>query len=144
MEMDETTMLLILELSSAHLNLVSAALELMDIPKKKRRRRWWVKPMLLNRIKEGTVNILLSKSINDGFNFEEFLRMDKDTFNYLLSEIEHDISCETTHLRQPVQPCEKLAVTLRYLATGLFIESHSLVRSIYYKIFTDVLLYSFN
>src|ERR1700759_443052 len=79
MEMDETTMLLILELSSAHLNLVSAALELMDIPKKKRRRRWWVKPMLLNRIKEGTVNILLSKSINDGFNFEEFLRMDKDT-----------------------------------------------------------------
>jgi hypothetical protein len=116
--MDEITTALIFGLYSLYLNLFSLALHLIDTRKKKRRRRWWTKPMLLDRNTEGTLNILLSKSVKDGFCFEEFMRVDQEMFNYLLSEIEQEISCKTTNMRDPVQPCVKLAVTLRYLATG--------------------------
>jgi len=43
--------------------------------------------------------------------------MDTDTFDYLLQQINDKIS-GNTHYRQPIPSRERLAVTLRYLATG--------------------------
>ena len=83
-----------------------------------KRRKWWVRPLLKVRRHEGAYNILLSKSVSDGFYYESYLRMDKNNFFYVLSKIEHVISGQDTRLRRSITAAEKLAVTLRYLATG--------------------------
>ena len=49
--------------------------------------------------------------------FRHFLRMDIDTFDYLLQRINDNIAGNTNY-RQPIPSRERLAVTLRYLATG--------------------------
>jgi hypothetical protein len=82
-------------------------------------RKWWIRPILQRRDTEGSYQLLMSKSISDGFHYENYLRMDKITFFYLLSKIELVISRQDTQLRRSISAAEKLAVTLRYLATGM-------------------------
>ena len=60
----------------------------------------------------------------DTFNdFKQYLRMDEETFNKLLSRVRPYITKQTTHMRKPIAPEQKLAITLRYLATGEEFES---------------------
>lgn len=46
------------------------------------------------------------------------LRMDTDTFNFLLKKVAPLIKKQDTHLRESIPPSERLSVTLRHLATG--------------------------
>lgn len=85
--------------------------------RRSRGRRWWVRPVLEMR-KEGAVEILLNKVMSDGFYYKTYLRMTKETFTSLLTKIEPLIATKNTKLRQAVPCAKKLAVTLRYLATG--------------------------
>jgi hypothetical protein len=45
--------------------------------------------------------------------FFEYIRMSISSFNVLLSQLEHHLSKETTSLRNPISPTERLVVTLR-------------------------------
>jgi hypothetical protein len=53
----------------------------------------------------------------DHFFEENFCRMSRDDFDILLSKIESMIK-KQTRLRIPIPPKVRLAITLRYLATG--------------------------
>uniref|UniRef100_A0A182NVP4 DDE Tnp4 domain-containing protein n=1 Tax=Anopheles dirus TaxID=7168 RepID=A0A182NVP4_9DIPT len=48
----------------------------------------------------------------------QFMRMSKVDFDFLLSMIGPRIARQTTHMREPVEPRVRLAIALKYLATG--------------------------
>jgi len=86
--------------------------------RKPRRHRWWVKPIIRQRHHEETTRVLLPKTPSDGFYYENYLRMSKENFNFLLARISTRIGKSDIHFRQSISPSDKLSVTLRYLATG--------------------------
>lgn len=57
-------------------------------------------------------------SIENSGKFENFCRMSAEGFEFLLNLIGADITKETTHLRKSVSAKERLAITLRFLASG--------------------------
>jgi len=54
----------------------------------------------------------------DGTNFYNFCRMSSSTFNNLLKMIAPSIEKQDTNYRKAIPANERLAITLRYLATG--------------------------
>ena len=58
----------------------------------------------------------------DTSSYKNFVRMGTVTFEDLLSVIAPRITYQDTVMRQAISPGERLAVTLRFLATGLFYE----------------------
>ncbi|XP_046403088.1 protein ANTAGONIST OF LIKE HETEROCHROMATIN PROTEIN 1-like [Ischnura elegans] len=83
--------------------------------RKKRRKRWWVKKFYQNRLEYG--NRLL-----EDVRFEEdmpnFLRMSKQDFEHLLTLIEPAVKKGDSYMRSAITTKERLALTLRFLATG--------------------------
>ena len=57
----------------------------------------------------------LSRTVGSFYNF---FRLDEQLFETLLVKISPSIQRADTHLRRAIPPRERLAVTLRYLATG--------------------------
>lgn len=56
--------------------------------------------------------------LEDEAAYFNYFRMDKQRFGFLVDLVESRIrKCDTT-MRQSIKPSERLAVTLRYLATG--------------------------
>ena len=71
--------------------------------------------------KPGVDNTLLQEfRLEDEDEYKRFLRMTPDNFNELelLKLIETDIQKQNAHLRDAIPAKIKLAVTLRFLATG--------------------------
>lgn len=54
----------------------------------------------------------------ENVHFENFSRMSDNDFEYLLNRISGRISRKDTNFRKAIPAKERLAVTLRYLATG--------------------------
>lgn len=54
----------------------------------------------------------------DASEFSKFCRMSPTDFDFLLNKIEPMIEKNQTRLRMPIPPKIRLALTLRYLATG--------------------------
>ena len=54
----------------------------------------------------------------DTSSYRNFVRMDAGTFEELLTSIAPRITYQDTVLRKAISPAERLAVTLRFLATG--------------------------
>ena len=50
--------------------------------------------------------------------YKHFLRMDIESFEELLQAVSPLIQRQDTHMRQAITPGERLALTLRFLATG--------------------------
>ncbi|XP_046802535.1 uncharacterized protein LOC124418865 isoform X1 [Lucilia cuprina] len=84
----------------------------------KRQKREWVKKWRLDRVERGTFSFLMNDLFNDSSSFLNYIRMKPETFNYILSKIENDLKRQDTLMRKSITPAEKLAATLRYLATG--------------------------
>ena len=60
---------------------------------------------------------LLPARIHDRFSFFRYVRMSPDPFDHLLSLVQNNIK-KQHKARAPVPPNERLAATLRYLASG--------------------------
>lgn len=90
---------------------------LMNLIPKKRKP---FKSLFSTRKSEGFFKSLISGHlINDDEKFREFLRLNRDQFNYILSLVQEEITKKPTlRVPEPISPEEKLALTLRYLATG--------------------------
>ncbi|XP_060855835.1 uncharacterized protein LOC132933587 [Metopolophium dirhodum] len=59
-------------------------------------------------------------------NFVIFFRINHDQFEFLLLLVEKELTVQPSNgVRKPISPAEKLAVTLRYLATGESLRSLS-------------------
>ena len=73
----------------------------------------------VNRLKRGEYHALVQEMrLHDHDNFCKYFRMTPARFDSLLRLVGPAITRKTTNFRSPVPPGERLAVTLRFLATG--------------------------
>ena len=56
--------------------------------------------------------------LSDEASYRHFVRMDAATFNQLLTRVGPLITFQDTNMREAISPGERLALTLRFLATG--------------------------
>lgn len=83
------------------------------------RRRWWVRPWILERPLVGQYERLMRElTMEDRASFRNFVRVDPEMFQELLQRIGPRIERRDTNYRKALQPGLKLAITLRFLATG--------------------------
>ncbi|VVC38853.1 Hypothetical protein CINCED_3A003670 [Cinara cedri] len=84
---------------------------------KKRKRKIWVKDWLSKRAKYLHVNLLTELRICPK-DWQNYLRIDEDTYLKLLALITPFIKKNDTVMRQAISPHERLTTILRFLATG--------------------------
>ena len=95
--------------------------------RRKNRKRWrkrliWTKPYISRNPSLGVYNTLVQElRAEDTAAFKNFLRMDQNCFDELLEMVKPHIQKQDTNMRKSISAGEKLALTLRYLATGEFI-----------------------
>ena len=79
----------------------------------------WVKPCLQRRQSRGFYDQLVSElQIKDEDIYKNYLRMKPEHFDEILDIIRNDISKQNTHLRDSISAEVKIAVMIRFLATG--------------------------
>lgn len=93
-----------------------------DAPPK---RSCWVDDINLTREKEGMFAKLNCELRSNPRKFRNYLRMDANNFDYLVSCVSPLIQKSETNFRKSISPAERLAVTLRYLASGSSMRSLS-------------------
>ena len=83
---------------------------------------WWVQPWIERRFEHGAYHALLKElQTTDTKGLRNFLRMDAVSFQILLGKVSQKITKQPTRMRNAISPEERLAVTLRYLATGVWL-----------------------
>lgn len=105
----------------------AAAAFIIAISRKERikgpKKRIWVKEWIARRPTLGAYAMLLDELRSEDPNkFKNFLRMSETDFNFLLQLISDKILKSDTNMRESIKPRERLALTLRFLATGKFQE----------------------
>ena len=91
--------------------------------RRSRKRKVWSRDWIKNRQRHGAYHHLLQElRVSDSSSYYNFLRMDVSTFEELLSVTAPAISYPDTNMREAITPGERLAVTLRFLATGMYVE----------------------
>jgi hypothetical protein len=92
----------------------------LDIKKRARKHRTlWTQPWISRRLRMGAYHALIHElRSTDVRGYTSFLRMDPESFDLLLQKLGPIIAKEDTKLRLSIPAEERLAVTLRYLATG--------------------------
>ncbi|XP_077521347.1 uncharacterized protein LOC144132650 isoform X2 [Amblyomma americanum] len=94
-------------------------LEATDEPPKKKPRGCWAQPWLLRRKRQGAYeNLMRELALDDGEAYRRWIRMDTSAFEDLLNKIRPRIEKRDTSFREAIQAGERLAIKLRYLATG--------------------------
>ncbi|XP_050299931.1 uncharacterized protein LOC126738575 [Anthonomus grandis grandis] len=101
--------------SDEELLLIASLLD-EDEPKPKRKRKW-VHPSLQYRSTRGEFHTLYPQLVDDETMFFQYFRMSKERFEMLLS-IGGNLKKQDTKFRAAISPREKLAVCLRFLASG--------------------------
>ena len=108
-----------LEGVSFNLDAAIAALLLEKLQQRKRRQRRWSRPWLLRRPQFGHFEQLLQElQVEDASSFKNFIRMEPNMFKELLDRVGPHIEKQDTFWRKSLSPGLRLAITLRYLATG--------------------------
>lgn len=87
----------------------------------RRNRTIWTRHWILNRPKYGAYHQLINElRLSDQNSYKNFLRMDVLSFETLLSMVTPMIKKKDTLMRDSISPAERLAVTIRFLATGQY------------------------
>ena len=89
---------------------------------KRNKRTIWTREWLKKRTSFGAYYTLMAELRNlDVSSYRKFIRMDATSFKELLRLVAPLITHQENHMRNTIPPGERLAVTLRYLATGMLI-----------------------
>jgi hypothetical protein len=87
--------------------------------RRKKRKEFWVHPMFRLRDVHGHYDNLMAELLNnDRYRYKQFIRMDPGLFQEILRRIEPRIQRKDTKFRKALAAGMKLALTLRYLASG--------------------------
>ena len=87
--------------------------------KKKKKRSCWVRPYLRRRQDHGCfANLMPELAAEDPNLYKNFLRIDEQTYNELVERVRPLIQKHATFWREPLDVGLRVAVTLRFLATG--------------------------
>lgn len=90
-----------------------------QVPKKRKPRSVWTKNWLLRRPQNGFYAKMLAElRAEEPYLYRNFLRMNGDQFDHLLGLVSPYIQKKDTNMRRSISAGERLALTLRYLATG--------------------------
>lgn len=90
--------------------------QLNNQKKKRGPDRKWIR----HRENRGVMNTLVEElRLQDSFSYRNWMRMDEDCFNHLVNLIQYDIIKQNTILQTAISPAETLAVTLKFLTTGM-------------------------
>lgn len=99
--------------------LMYAYYEFIEKKDVKTSRRIWVKKYISKRQESGFYNGLIAElKLEDPDLYRRVLRMNVDAFDYLVDNISPYVQRNDTNMRKAIPAAEKLAVTLRFLATG--------------------------
>ena len=117
------TALAVSAIQQQDLQLEADMANLLKTQRRKRRRasqrRFWTQQWLLRRHEFGVYETLLQElKREDVPAFRNFLKMDGATFDGLLTRLEERLTKQDTFYRKALPPGLKLAITLRFLATG--------------------------
>ncbi|XP_067006617.2 uncharacterized protein [Anabrus simplex] len=82
------------------------------------RKRQWVHETNLRREEKGEYHNLVRELNAHPERFQMYFRLNKEEFNYLHNLIKDEIVGQNTQFREAISTEQKLAVCLRYLATG--------------------------
>ena len=89
------------------------------IQRPRRRHNMWVRPWLLQREERGAYhNIMADLYATDIPGFTNYMRMTPEFFEMTKTRLEPCLARQATNYRAPISVGEKLAFTIRYLATG--------------------------
>ena len=109
------------------LRLSIAAFAVMLIRKKRnkrRRPRRWVLPHITKHEEQGCyANLVRELRTSDVASFANFSRLYPELFDRILELVTPDIERRNTFFRNCISPGERLAITLRFLATGKYIHT---------------------
>jgi hypothetical protein len=102
------------------LHLLAGALWFFYVRRSERRTRSvWARPWLLRRDELGAYDTLLTElRAEDQGSFLNFLRLTPGLFDELVMKVTPYIKRSDTTFRKAISPGMRLAITLRYLATG--------------------------
>jgi hypothetical protein len=82
-------------------------------------RKYWSRPWLLRRTMYGQYEHLMQEMAReDKPGFKNFQRVDPELFQELLERVGPRIQHQDTFMRKALEPGLRLAITLRYIATG--------------------------
>ena len=89
------------------------------IQRPRRRHNMWVRPWLLQREERGAYhNIMAELYATDIPGFTNYMRMTPEFFEMIKTRLEPCLARQAINYRAPISVGEKLALTIRYLATG--------------------------
>lgn len=91
----------------------------LALKQSRRKRRWWQTQLFAHRLHFSGSTLLTdlrTQEING--QFQNFLRMSSSDFDYLINLIGPKTEKTYTAIRESISVQERLAVTLRFLATG--------------------------
>jgi hypothetical protein len=95
------------------------ALSLAIKRRQRPKRRIWSHSWLHKRAVSGFFNTTLRElQETDSTRYANFLRMDADSFNELLTLVQPDITRQDTRMRDSIDAAQRLVITLRFLETG--------------------------
>ncbi|KAJ8929203.1 hypothetical protein NQ314_018079 [Rhamnusium bicolor] len=86
--------------------------------KRKRSKGTGMKEWFRKRKEDSHLKLVNFLRINYTDDYKNYFRMNEDMYNFLLQKVEPLIRKQDTIMRQAISPNEKLAATLRFLATG--------------------------
>ena len=113
--------LAIIEVESAMLEISEKEKEANTGPRRRKikPRRWYTREWICEREKHGHYHILLQQCrLRDVEYFKYLVRMEPEMFDEILARITPRIKKQDTNFKKAIEPGLKLAVTLRFLATG--------------------------
>ena len=84
-----------------------------------RQRAMWVRKWMLRRGQLGMFDTLMKEMVaEDPAGFKNLMRMDREMFQEILNKVAPLIVKKDTFWRESISPAIRLAITLRFLATG--------------------------
>lgn len=118
--MSDNTILMYNAVVAAASVVITVCQDQLTKPDRQRKKRSvWVRPLFQRRLQFGAYNLLMSELRTSSDLYAGFTRMAPEDFDCLLEKIRPFVT-GSSQFRQPIPPDLKLAVTLRYLATGDF------------------------
>ncbi|CAG4918432.1 unnamed protein product [Colias eurytheme] len=113
----------------------------MKVIRKRWKKRWWMTEIHRNRSRLSMEKQLSELHSKPSGEFKKFTRMSTVDFEYLLQKVSPIISKADTQFRPSITTRIRLAITLRFLASGdsyeslhfLFKYHHSLYQKLYLK-----------
>ena len=87
--------------------------------RRRRKKKLWIRPWLARRVTQGYFENLISElHAEDPKGYRNFLRTPPDIFKELVDRLDGHLRKQDTFMRKALPPALKVALTLRYLATG--------------------------